>query len=393
MTTGDSHHQRKQHVRHKNGSITPVRETLVRNRGATSGAPRNKTNHDALLNLAAPNSDDSDDDLLADRVIFAFEHPEWSSRGFDRKTSRPWMEHGVAPESAAEWRDAGFDAEFAASWRLRSSRDGKLAPVDDAIKFIENDIDAVHASSWITSEFTIEESIAWIKKGSHPHDANVWKSMGVSHPDDTQPYEEIGLSDPTEVRLISQMGRQRAHDWLAEGVSLREALSYEFLVDDENYPVKRVAGALANPDTGNPDNKIAWVRSEVPLDQISTFVEKGYSPRRAATQHKKGRTSATAADLRDGEPVPGKAWKELKAAFAEKAKKANCDVTISTKETYGPRKIVTVTLTDKTDPTTTNTYDLFFSSTGTFEQGRSNIKRKTRLLSSRAAYMRLHFPE
>jgi hypothetical protein len=57
------------------------------------------------------------------------------------------------------------------------------------------------------------------------------------------------------------------------------------------------------------------------------------------------------------------------------------------------RRSVTVTITNNSDPSDTRTFKFVFSDTGRFLQGKSDVKRKTRTLSSKAEFMRLHFGE
>lgn len=101
----DSSHHRRRHLRHQpDGTVTPVRDATVKNRGRNADAPsRNNPSSDALVGLAA-----TDDNFNPDDVIFAFEHPEWSSKGFTRATSKAWMDHDIDPENAEVWHSAGY---------------------------------------------------------------------------------------------------------------------------------------------------------------------------------------------------------------------------------------------------------------------------------------------
>jgi hypothetical protein len=383
--TEETHHQRRRHIRGQaDGTVTPVRETAVKNRGrTTTQSPRNPSRRDALTNLAT-----EDDDFETDMIVFAFEHPEWSSKGFRRADAQPWMNLGIDPDNASMWRDAGYNAEYANKWRTGLGT--RIMPADDALTFIEHNVPIDAAILFTSTTIPTEEALRWHYSGIPAFDAITWRSKKHT-PEKAQEYIALGLTEPSDLRHIDSLGQKMAHRWYQEGVSLATASMYQILFD-EGHSVKRIAAVIKSDHTGTLDDRYDWIESTIPDNQIAEFAEKGYRTHRAEQLYAKGQTSSTVPDLFGGELVPGKSWPDIKKAFDTAAMQGDYDVQMHAEDRSIFRQ-VEVTLTNKNNPTDTRIYHLRFSHSGAFEQASSNVKRKTRVVKTKAEFLRLHFPD
>jgi hypothetical protein len=277
MLTKSIYHDRRNHIRrNKTGKISNVKQTLVKTPQRPLRSCPLLPSGD-ILSLAAENSDSGN----PDGVMFAFQCPDWAAKKFTRETREPWAQCGFTPEHSAQWRDAGYDAQEADRWRGYGDR--TPIPVAEAIEYMKHDVDPTIAAIYFGTEFTIEESAAWGKSGTHFSDARTWKNIGVKTPQEAQPYIDLGFTDPYDVVLLGQMGQKRAHKWLEAGVRLKSVRSYEFLLN-QGHSEKRIGQIIGKKDTGDPDRKIAWIKSNVPVSQISQFIKKGYTPSKAVSK-------------------------------------------------------------------------------------------------------------
>lgn len=383
VNMGDSHHHRREHVRRtRSGDVVPVRDAQVKNRGRAT-LPNSARRPDGLMDLAAP-----EEDVDVDHIVFAFEHPEWTSKGFTRESHRPWKEEGIPPEIAEGWHNAGYPAEEATRWRAMYDN-GDVLPVTDAEKYMAEGITPADARDHHRLGETAEERIAWMLLPVRRHDISSWKNAGCETAAEVQQYLDLGFTRPQEVIFVQRFGESEAREWFSAGVDAHTATRFRSLLR-EGFTVTDIA-AVIRMDRMDDESQMAWIRSRVPVDQIEGFSLKGYGPRAAASQIRKGETADTAPDLHRGEPVPGKAWRELKTSFEKLASAENCTMNVASERRRWDRRSVTVTITNNSDPSDTRTFKFVFSDTGRFLQGKSDVKRKTRTVSSRAAFMRLHF--
>jgi hypothetical protein len=382
----DNTHKRDAHARRKqDGDMTSVRAAIVPNRGRkhtlNDPAPPSKG---ALIGLADINDEEEFD---ADIIIFAFEHSEWTSVGFDRKTAEPWMNLNFPPEEAKTWKDAGYEAQFANQWRL-ANRTKDLFPAQEALLYIDNNIPLEKAQGYGQRNIPAHEAIQWHPLNLPTHEILGWRNLEVT-PDRVQEHFALGLGDPFEVSRIKIIGQPNAHKYMEAGIPISEAGLYHQLTK-QGKTVERIVAAISTRATNSQRKE--WILSELPDNQMVEFAQKGYTVRRATQLYQKGITSSKAPDLHNGEPVPGKSWKDIKSAIEKEAQNKNYDIEVETKDISVYRS-VKVKLTNKTDPSDTKTFRLRFSQSGAFKEANSNIKRRTRIVKTKAEFLRLHFSE
>ncbi len=297
MAADNSHHRRRGHIRRtRNGDVVPVRDTRVKNRGRVEASePRGVSSRDTLIGLT---ENDEGSDIDADDVIFALEHPEWSSRGFNRAASEPWVRRLVPPDVAEGWRDAGYTVEEAMKWREGPRGFGTVIPVEDAQKFMAAGLDALAARQLHRVAATADERIAWQKFAETVHNIDAWQSAGCKTLERAQQYCALGLTNPFDLKVMRMMDSREAHQWYEEGIELRDTLSYRRLLD-EGFTVKDIAAVIKLRAVPEPGKRIDWVRSRVPAHQIPEFVRKGYTAELAAQMMEQGYTSATAPERAD----------------------------------------------------------------------------------------------
>ena len=384
VAADNSHHHRRGHIRRTgSGDVVPVRDTRVKNRvRVDTSEPRSATSREALIGLT------ENDDVDVNDIVFAFEHPEWSSHGFRRHEIQEWVECDIDPEDAETWRAAGHDAAFAKTWKSPLWQNQRLSP-EDALVYIDHDIPPRDAQQFLRVGFSAAEAIRWNELGARPHEAHQWRSMDVTL-EQAKEFHKLGFADPADLRNLSFFSKSDAHNWFANGVHLETALKYQELIG-HGHQIEDIAAVIKSPKTGDVDDHYDWVESAVPVDQIVGFAEKGYTIRRAEQLSKKGVAADAAPDLHGGEPVPGKSWTGIKDVVAAEAAAKNYDMAISARDISSSRT-VKVTLTGRDDPTDTKTFWIRFSHSGAFQEAKSNIPRRTRVLKTKAEFLRLHFP-
>ena len=119
-----------------------------------------------------------------------------------------------------------------------------------------------------------------------------------------------------------------------------------------------------------------WHEIGIPAGQVYGFIEKGYTPKRALTRIKRGQTAATADDLRNGEPVPGKAWPEIKATIKNASASTGHTVTVTSKRASKTGDVI-VTISMEEPPNSSSyisrkEYTVRFGNTGRFIAARGN---------------------
>jgi hypothetical protein len=314
-----------------------------------------------------------DDDEDADKVVFAFEHPEWSSKGFTRKDHLPWTAVGLAPEEAAQWRDAGFTIDDAVPWlNQNKSIHGvhkKFVP-SDAKVYRDAGISPSEGAHWsLVLGAPADDAMKWISAGVSRDDATGWIIHAKCDYETYHAWNELGVTDPGDAMRLDWLGSDRINAWQSVGVPLEDIprmMQWEHYKDC-GYTEKDL---LIAKNTGNSlDYLQSWLENRVPADQIAEFIEKGYTPKRAVSRITKGETAATAEDLRNGEPVPGNAWVTFKEALDSKvtANDYECDV-IEKREKDGKVSIEVFCYRggDRTGGIVED-YSLMFSNTGAFK--------------------------
>jgi hypothetical protein len=428
-----THHHRREHVRTNpnTGEVIPVSETLVKNTGPRTGKKFAEVadQRDGLMGLIDPDGEavevdtagemsdaeraasasllnrlmgqdvvdsrgrpldeyaarlltiknlieslqiEMQDDGEVDDIVFALESSDWSSAGFDRKGHLPWAALGLDPEEAARWRDNGFTPFTVGAW-TGSRFYGRIEP-EDAKHFAKEGIGYDEARQWVYNDHAGEDAVGWIKAGGDINTANRWKRAGVGTVHEHNDWIALGVSDPNDVSILKRLGDAAANRWLDADVELGQAVRWNDVVKP-GYTEKDLAPFARGEVNLTTDVVQKWQEESIPAADIEGFIQKGYTPKRALSRIKKGQNSKTAEDLRGKEPVPGKAWVELKGAL-NAAKSANgLKATIEESRSSDGNVLVRVFLTQPDDSPDNNAYygrnggrryDFKFTNTGRF---------------------------
>lgn len=436
---GESHHHRREHIRENpSGTISPVSETVVRNSGPRSGKSRHEVaaQHDGLIGLINAEEEEvfdgaaddvanqliereasakllnrlmgqnvvdsqgrpldeeaarlltikslietleieMQDDGDVDDIVFSLESSDWSSRGFNRKDHLPWAALGMGPEEASRWRDADFTPYNVDEW-FGSRWYGRVEP-EDAKYFAAAGVSFDDARQWVYRAFTGEDAVEWIKEKVSLSTAVQWLSAGVSTVQEYKEWQEIGVYQPQDVAVLKKLGSEAAERWEEAEVDLHDAARWNHLVKP-GYSERDLA-PFANKDIMlNPEVVEEWQKENIPADQMDEFIDKGYTPKRAASRIKKGVAADKADDLKSGELVPGKAWKEFKGSVASVAAARGYKADYSKHRRADGTLVVEVAIAPSTDDglgyRRGSHYSFYFSNTGRFVKATgSNIWR------------------
>lgn len=327
-----------------------------------------------LKSLIARLEVELEDEGEVDDIAFALESPEWAELDFTREEHILWLAFGLEAKEAAAWRSSGYTPYTVGKWvegRNRGygySHSTRVKPEDAKYYDLEG-IEAHEAAQWEGRDFTGQEAITWIKAKISTWDASQWGAVGVRTFEEKIAWNTLGITTPTQVNVLVKLGDEAAIEWDKEGVNLSDGLTWEKYVK-LGYTRKELA------PFANGDNYIstevfdAWDEQKIPVDQIYTFIEKGYTPKRALTRVKKGITADKAEDLRKGEPVPGKAWNEIKASVNAAAKAEGRTVTITHSRLKGTAGVrIDINMEDPNNPNSHYSKKIFslkFSNTGRF---------------------------
>jgi hypothetical protein len=424
----ESTHQRRTHVRRNaNDTVSDVSEATVRNRGHKPAPTVDAPPRDALLSLTEPadeplSLDDADvllkleaffdtgSDLLrhsdgefpmgerekalllsmrdllnrvdfgyesdteVDDIVYALEHPEWSSRGFNRAASRPWLAIGATPDDAAAWTAAGFNFDEAFPWHERG-----LGPAH-ATLYQDAGIDPSTGHLWTVSRgIPADDAIKWIADGLDPD--TVRRLLNVHRVADHATYREwvaLGVTDPEAIEKLTRLGHERIAAWTDLGVPLDEIPEMSRWTVFKQYGYSERDLAVMAMSGYRSTYLIDWAEERIPADQIVEFIEKGYTPKRAAKKIANGVTATAAEDLRRGEPVPGKAWTTIKESLDGKVAANGYEVEVTHSRSDHGFVHVDVALYRGGDRAgyPIDTYRLSFSSTGRFMFGSAAYQSK-----------------
>lgn len=241
------------------------------------------------------------------------------------------------PENAKHYHDAGIDSRVADAW--------------NALGF-----DGADAIKWIQSDFSYLQ-------------ANVWRRNNVTDVEEVKDWIALGVVNPADAGVLKELGSESAQNWVDANVgNLRHALTWNKFVKP-GYSEKDLAPFVNGEMNVSAEVFEDWQKGNVPADQIVEFLEKGYTPKRAVSRIEKGKTAAQSEDLRAGEIVPGKAWKDIKAEVLKSANTTGCKVNYSEFRTQGDHGvIVEIRLDRKEERGSARGYDyrMRFTNTGRF---------------------------
>lgn len=219
---------------------------------------------DALQELLGESEINSDQNFSeVDEVVFALdpETSKWASVGITPDMPwQVWDNLGFSPEEARGWLDKGYTAAQATQWR-------EFGP-DLHEEWIQTVNDCSAGPS--VTEHEISSALMWASRGHTPE----------------------------EYKFCSD-----------NNINIRQAAFGQSLGD-----VKTFCSLMADWNMSEVDMR-KWADTVVPPEDIHGWLEKGYSPTRAETLTKKGKSSKDVPDLMGDEPLPGKAWPKFKESF------------------------------------------------------------------------------
>jgi hypothetical protein len=425
----ETHHHRKEHLRTHpvTGEKIPVQDAIVKNTGPRTGRAFTEVadQRDGLMGLIDPDSDvleaeasavegitdaeraasasllnrlmgqdvvnekgqpldeeaarlltiknlietlgiEMQDDGEVDDIVFALESSDWSSQGFTRKEHLPWAALGLGPEEAAQWRDNDFTPFTVGPWKANRYY-SRVAP-EDATHYHKAGIPVDEARQWSMRDVSGENAVGWIKAGVNVYEATRWSAAGVPNVHERNDWVALGVDDPADVAILKSLGDAAANRWIEADVELAKATAWNDMVKP-GYTEKDLAPFARGEVRLKSDLVRKWQEENIPADQIDEFLKKGYTPKRAASRIKKGQTASAAEDLRGKEPVPGKAWKELKGAVIEAKNSNSLDAKYEESRHADGAVTITVSLHNQGAPEGSyprRNYQFKFTNTGRF---------------------------
>lgn len=172
-------------------------------------------------------------------------------------------------------------------------------------------------SRWSSHGFGSEDDWeTWESLQVPPEEAELWKNMNVS---------------VMEASIWRDVGPAEYKSWKDAGASPHEAAQwkyakftpeeFKFCVAHNIHRYEAVSirniGPLQDMVKIMKDNRIdsgavrRWLNQDIPINHITAWIQKGYTPGKAAKLQEKNITPEKAKDLRNGAPVPGTSWKKL----------------------------------------------------------------------------------
>jgi hypothetical protein len=378
-----THHHRREHVRTNpnTGEVIPVSESLVKNTGPRTGKKFAEVadQRDGLMGLV-----DSDDAFeSSDWFAVGFDHEghlPWAALGLSPEEAARWRDNGIDPLTLDEWDgswfdvriepedakrfvDAGIDPSKAREW----ARFGFSA---EDLPWAEQGFTAKDAARWRDSGISREEAIAWIAANIGPEEADKWKNIaGVATPEELMEWHAVAKLSPQEIAKAKYYGvtkpqdyikhKKEQDDWLdvgvlyessfdykevglttpqkfresearweAAGVKFRWPISEWIRLVKPGYTEKDLAPFILGDMNLSPDVVREWQEENIPATDIEEFMKKGYTPKLALSEIKKGNNVKTAEDLRGNQPVPGKTWVEINDKLTTMASAKRFDISI-----------------------------------------------------------------
>jgi hypothetical protein len=172
---------------------------------------------------------------------------QWSAAGVNPTTVRGWMDAQIAVADAIRWHEFGFNLEQARehakkghnpeqAYSQRTGTTSTVGPMTAAQvstssigsriqSFLKAGVPHQVMGSYLQTQWTDDEAIAWSKEGIQAWDAKVWRTLGLT----TAEAAELHKADMTPTQVIQEWWRagipyDEVADWLGAGLSAAEAV-------------------------------------------------------------------------------------------------------------------------------------------------------------------------
>lgn len=198
----------------------------------------------------------------ASQVMYAL-NPDtsaWAALNVSSDDIKTWQMFGYTPEYAKRWIEAGLNLPQAMKWaavyNLKNYDPAEIAKWETHNALL----DPYEVIRWLENAIPSERAIEWTLAGGNYFDGNKWLK---SFPD----------VNPTKLFQTYQ-----------SGMSISQLRP--------------------------------WIEKNILGDAVAQFVAKGYTPAAAKKVIDAGHTPETAPDKKNGEPIPGRSWKQIATVAA-----------------------------------------------------------------------------
>lgn len=169
---------------------------------------------------------------------------------------------------------------------------------------------------WEALDFSPEEAGAWRRADVSLARATTWKAFS---PDDFEEWEAVSKLTPHRYGIVSSLA-----DWRRMGCSPDEALYAQqlYMYPRDAKPFKELGNLREVHSLSKEKNLSAsdikqWIQAGVPVGDIATWIDKGYTLPKAKRQITAGVKVEKVKDLKQGEILISPAWKKIQQSLKD----------------------------------------------------------------------------